>query len=129
MIQETPKMLELIKREIAILQKVNHPNIVRLFDIARTSNYLYMFLEFCSDGDLKEYIEHNQEKRLSELEAVIFLKHIVEGFKKLYKSKIIHRDIKPANILLHNGVAKIGDFGFARVLETEMNGRLNFSLF
>lgn len=42
---------------------------------------------------------------------------------KLYKSKIIHRDIKPANILLHNGVAKITDFGFARVIETEMNGQ------
>lgn len=115
-------MFDLIKREIAILQKINHPNIVRLFDVARTGNYLYMFLEFCADGDLKEYIERNQEKRLSELEAVIFLKHIVEGFKKLYKAKIIHRDIKPANILLHNGVAKITDFGFARVIETEMNG-------
>lgn len=57
------------------------------------------------------------------MEAVIFVKHIVEGFMKLYKSKIIHRDIKPANILLHNGVAKITDFGFARVIETEMNGQ------
>ena len=93
-----------------------------LYDIARTGNYLYMFLEYCADGDLKEYISQKDEKRLSELEAVIFLKHIVEGFKKLYKQKIIHRDIKPANILLNNGVAKITDFGFARVIETEMNG-------
>jgi serine/threonine protein kinase len=50
------------------------------------------------------------------------MKHIIEGFKVLYKAKIIHRDIKPANILLHKGVAKITDFGFARVIETEMNG-------
>jgi serine/threonine-protein kinase ULK/ATG1 len=56
------------------------------------------------------------------LEAVIFLKNIVEGFKRLYKLKIIHRDIKPANILLSGGVAKITDFGFARMIETEMNG-------
>ena len=127
MIQETPKMLDLIKREIAILQKIKHPNIVVLYDIARTGNYLYMFLEYCADGELKEYISQKEEKRLSELEAVIFLKHIVEGFKKLYKQKIIHRDIKPANILLHNGVAKITDFGFARVIETEMNGWGNTS--
>ena len=53
----------------------------------------------------------------------------MEGFKKLYKSKIIHRDIKPANILLHNGVAKITDFGFARVIETEMNGYFIYSNF
>jgi serine/threonine protein kinase len=50
------------------------------------------------------------------------LKHIIEGFKKLYSIKIIHRDIKPANILLNQGVAKITDFGFARMIETEMNG-------
>ncbi|CAD8178145.1 unnamed protein product [Paramecium octaurelia] len=120
-ISDTPKMIELIKREIAILQKINHPNIVRLFDVARTNNYLYMFLEYCADGDLKDYMAKKDEKRLSELEAVIFIKHIVEGFKRLYKQKIIHRDIKPANILLHQGVAKITDFGFARVMDTEMN--------
>lgn len=57
---------------------------------------------------------------------MIFLKHIVEGFKNLYAIKIIHRDIKPANILLNQGVAKITDFGFARVIETEMNGKLKF---
>ncbi|KAM3132183.1 hypothetical protein pb186bvf_015778 [Paramecium bursaria] len=126
-IQDTPKMIELIKREIAILQKINHPNIVKLFDVARTSNYLYMFMEYCADGDLKDYMNKKEEKRLSELEAAIFIKHIVEGFKKLYKQKIIHRDIKPANILLHQGVAKITDFGFARVVDTEMNDPAYFS--
>lgn len=60
-------MIELIKREIAILQKINHPNIVRLFDVARTNNYLYMFLEYCADGDLKEYMSKKEEKRLSEV--------------------------------------------------------------
>lgn len=102
-------MVEMIKREIAILQKISNPNIVRLYDVARTNNYLYMFLEYCADGDLKDYMTKKEEKRLSEvlhicytkLEAGIFIKHIVEGFKRLYKSKIIHRDIKPANILLH----------------------------
>lgn len=60
-------MVELIKREIAILQKINHPNIVRLYDVARTSNYLYMFLEYCADGDLKDYMTKKEDKRLSEV--------------------------------------------------------------
>lgn len=60
-------MIELVKREIAILQKINHPNVVKLFDVARTSNYLYMFLEYCADGDLKDYMSKNEEKRLSEV--------------------------------------------------------------
>lgn len=59
----------------------------------------------------------------------MFLKHIVSGFKVLYYQKIIHRDIKPPNILLHNGIAKISDFGFARVLETDMNGYFYFHRF
>jgi serine/threonine-protein kinase ULK/ATG1 len=49
-------MIELIKREISILQQANHPNIVKLFDVARTPHYLYLFLEYCNDGDLKKYL-------------------------------------------------------------------------
>lgn len=63
-------MLELIKREIAIMQKIHHSNIVRLLDVARTNNYLYMFLEYCSDGDLKEYMQRKEEKRLSEVQHI-----------------------------------------------------------
>jgi serine/threonine-protein kinase ULK/ATG1 len=51
---------------------------------------------------------------LSESEAITFFQHIVNGFKTLNALKIIHRDIKPPNILIHNGNAKIADFGFAR---------------
>lgn len=76
-----------------------------------------MFLEYCQDGDLKEYIKKRDNKMLSEPEAVKFFKHLVEGFKELYKLKIIHRDIKPANILLSGGRAKISDFGFSRIIE------------
>lgn len=112
-------MLELIKREINILQKVNNKHIVRLYDVARTQHNLYMFLEYCMDGDLKEYLKKKDGNRLSEQEALMFLRHIVEGFKELHKHKIIHRDIKPANIMLTNGLAKISDFGFARILDNQ----------
>ena len=47
----------------------------------------------------------------------MFFRHIVEGFKKLVDNNIIHRDIKPANILLKQGIAKITDFGFSRVID------------
>lgn len=66
-------MIELIKREIAILQKISHPNIVRLYDVARTNNYLYMFLEYCADGDLKDYMTKKEEKRLSEVSFKLIL--------------------------------------------------------
>lgn len=81
-----------------------------------------MFLEYCNDGDLWQYLSHKQDRRLSELEAVLFIKHIIKAFKMLHHCKVIHRDIKPANILLHNGIAKVSDFGFARVIEQSMDG-------
>lgn len=118
-------MLNLVKRETTILKSVNHPNIVRLLNANRTANSIYLFLEFCPDGDLRKFMLSKETKRISELESIIFLKHIAEGFKELFSRKIIHRDIKPENILLSNGVAKIADFGFARVMEVEMDGMPN----
>ena len=109
------KQLELIKREISILQKINNKHIVKLHEVARTSQNLYMFLEYCMDGDLKNYLER-KEKCLSEKEAITFLRHIVEGFRELNSKKIVHRDIKPANIMLSEGLAKITDFGFAKFI-------------
>ncbi|CAD8087604.1 unnamed protein product [Paramecium primaurelia] len=126
-IKDSAKMVEHIKREISILQQANNPHIVKLYDVARTPHYLYLFLEYCHDGDLKKYLSTKYGRRLSEVEAVIFLKHLVEGFRTLHQLKIIHRDIKPANILLHKGVAKITDFGFARVIDTGMNDPAYFS--
>jgi len=77
-----------------------------------------MFFEFCQDGDLKAYLQNKEGKRLSEAEALLFFRQIVEGFKEIYRHEIIHRDIKPANILLHDNTVKISDFGFARAVES-----------
>lgn len=60
-------MLELIKREIHILKNATHPNVVKLYDVARTPHYLYLFLEYCNDGDLKKYLSGKSGKRLSEV--------------------------------------------------------------
>lgn len=119
LVQNSEQLQEHIKREITILTKINHPNVVKLHYVTKTQSNLYMFLEYCKDGDLAHYLETKQDKRLSELEAVIFFKHVISGFRALYEEKVIHRDIKPSNILLHNGLAKIADFGFARVFEPE----------
>ncbi|KAM3146578.1 hypothetical protein pb186bvf_001113 [Paramecium bursaria] len=119
-VQQSDLLQQHVMREISILTKIDHPNIVKLIHVTKTQSNLYMILEYCSDGDLGEYLSKKQDKRLSELEAVIFFKHIVNGFKKLFEEKVIHRDIKPQNILLNDGLAKIGDFGFARVVESEL---------
>lgn len=87
-----------------------------MYHATRTPNHLYMFLEFCGDGDLKDLIK-KRDGRLTESEAVLYFRQIVEGFRYLSQKNIIHRDIKPANILLSEGKAKISDFGFAKCLD------------
>jgi serine/threonine protein kinase len=52
-ISSESKFLELLKREIEIMQQIKHINIVRMYDASKTHKNLYMFLEFCQDGDLK----------------------------------------------------------------------------
>ena len=110
------KFVELIRREIKVLQSITNPNIVRLFDAFETVNNIYLLFEYCKDGDLSAYRlkRGGPTSFLAETEAITFFQHICNGFKTLYSLKIIHRDIKPPNILLHNGNAKIADFGFAR---------------
>ncbi|KRX06976.1 Protein kinase-like domain [Pseudocohnilembus persalinus] len=105
-----------LNREIQVLKNLKHPNLVCLREIQESKNNLYMILDFCDGGDLRNYLE-KKNKKLSEGEAVEFFKQIVKGYQAVYEQKIIHRDLKPENILLHQGQIKIGDFGFGRFLE------------
>ena len=94
--------------------KLKSPNIVKFYKPAKTAKHLYFFLEYCSQ-DIKAYVK-SRGGRLSEVETQDILKQICQGLEVVHENNIIHRDIKPANFLIHNGVVKISDFGFARVV-------------
>ena len=84
--------------EIKILKTVDHPNIIQLFDCYYDSNYYYMIEEYCSGGDLYDYI--HRQKCFSERKTSIILKQILSALNHLHKKKIVHRDLKPENIVL-----------------------------
>jgi len=71
-------------------------------------------MEYCNQGDLSDYIK--DKKPLPEEEAIDIFNQIIAAFKVLVKKHVIHRDLKLANILRHNGIVKIADFGFAKIL-------------
>lgn len=98
------------------MKKVNHRNIVNLFDVFQTNNNMYIITEIC-DYDLYNYLK--EKRKLQEDEAIIFLKQIMKGLKYLNINNIIHRDLKPANILLKSKECKISDFGFAKNIEND----------
>ncbi|CAK70691.1 unnamed protein product (macronuclear) [Paramecium tetraurelia] len=108
------KFTELLENEINVLRTCNNDNIIKLYDIKKSINNIYLIIEYCNEGDLSQYIK--QKKFLVEEEAVDYLLQILNGFKTLVKNKIMHRDFKLENILKHDGNIKIADFGFSKLL-------------
>lgn len=108
------KFYELLENEIKVLRSCNNCNIIKLYDIRKTTNNIYLIIEYCNEGDLMQHLK--TRNRLTEEETIEFLVQILNGFRTLVKNNIMHRDFKLANILKHNGVIKIADFGFAKIL-------------
>ena len=115
--KQLQKQLEV---ELNTLKALNSPYVIRLFDVIKTTNNVYMVMEHCGGGDLERYLAVH--KRLSEGLARRWLWNLLEAFVCLHASGVIHRDIKLANILLSEvdadiAVVKLADFGFARFAE------------
>lgn len=75
-------------------------------------------MEYCNQGDLDEYTKA-KGGRLSEQQSKHFLKEIVSGFKSIRAIGAIHRDFKAENLLMSNGVVKIADLGFSKILNVQ----------
>ncbi|MCD9561413.1 hypothetical protein HAX54_020519 [Datura stramonium] len=114
------KLKESLKYEIVILQRISHPNIIRLHDMIEEPGKLYIVLEYCRGGDLSMYIQRRQG-RIAEATAKHFMQQLASGLEILHENNLIHRDLKPQNLLLSatddNSTLKIADFGFARSLQ------------
>lgn len=105
-----------MQREIAILKKVDHPYVVRLFEVLDdpSEDNLYLVFELVDRGEVMEV----PGKPLSEQAARKYFIDVVLGLEYLHYQKIVHRDIKPSNLLLgDDGHIKIADFGVADVFE------------
>jgi len=111
-------LIKMIKNEVDALKKVKHENIVEFFEFTVMNNHVYIITELCNQRDLKYYLA--KYKLLGEKKVVELLKQIVSAFKEMCSKKVFHRDLKPANVLLHNGVCKIADFGFAKRLDFDV---------
>jgi eukaryotic-like serine/threonine-protein kinase len=108
------------RREIEIVTRLDHPNIVRAYDVIRTRTQLYLVLEYVEGKDLGSFVK--QRGRLQVEEAVDYVIQAAHGLAYAHKQGIIHRDLKPGNLLLTNeGVVKIADLGLARVYGPDLD--------
>ena len=114
---------QLIHNEIEIHSKLNHPNIIRLYNASETEEEINILLEYAENGNLYSLIK--KENGLSENRAFNYFIQIVNAVYFLHQNNIIHRDIKPENILIgDNDKVKLCDFGWAK--ELTVNNRSTF---
>ena len=107
------------KREMDILKKMHHVNVVRTYEIISTETTFYIFMDFCAKGELFNYIVVKQ--RLSEKKSAFFYYQLINGIEYIHKKGVCHRDLKPENLLLtEKNKLKIIDFG----LSNYFNGNL-----
>ena len=101
-----------INREINILKKINHLNVVQVFEIKEDLDKYYIIMEYCEKGELFDLIL--SKRKLSEDESAYYFYQLVNGLEYIHLNNIMHRDLKPENLLLtKNDILKIIDFGLS----------------
>ena len=105
---------DMLKSEVSIMQKMNHPNIIHLYDFMESSSNYYLAMQVCNNGDMTKYMAKLGKKYWSEEEAIFYLKQIAMGFRELHRHKVMHRDFKLDNLFMNDDMVVIADLGFAK---------------
>ena len=116
-IQEKPYF----RREIEIMYRVHHPNVVKLFGHFEDNNYCYFIMEYIAGGNIYSLVP--KSRSISTQQKASIMKDVISAVYFLHhmNPKIVHRDIKPENVLLDKGtVAKLTDFGWSNYMQGDM---------
>merc|ERR1719282_1056039 len=104
--------IQKLNREVRIMKKLDHPNIVRLYEVIETEKTLYLVMEYASGGEVFDYLVAHG--RMKEKEARQKFRQIVSAVQYCHQRGIIHRDLKAENLLLDAEMnMKLADFGFS----------------
>ncbi|XP_078675691.1 MAP/microtubule affinity-regulating kinase 3-like isoform X26 [Branchiostoma floridae x Branchiostoma belcheri] len=110
--QLNPSSLQKLFREVRIMKMLNHPNIVKLFEVIETEKTLYLVMEYASGGEVFDYLVAHG--RMKEKEARAKFRQIVSAVQYCHQKRVVHRDLKAENLLLDSDMnIKIADFGFS----------------
>jgi serine/threonine protein kinase len=112
-LHRSEEMTARFRQEIDIIARLEHPNVVRAYDVIQTRTQLYLVLEYIAGRDLGTLLR--ERGPLPVPEAVDYAVQAARGLAYAHKCGIVHHDLKPANLLLtHDGIVKLSDLGLAR---------------
>ena len=114
--------IDYINQEIDILQKLDHPNIVKYYEAYESDKYIYLVMEYCEGEELFDKLSALDAEPLTEANAKVLMKKLLQAINHCHANNIAHRDIKPENIMFkeQNGEftgIKLIDFGLAQSAE------------
>ncbi|XP_074848041.1 serine/threonine-protein kinase PLK4 isoform X6 [Carettochelys insculpta] len=110
-------MVQRVQNEVKIHCQLKHPSILELYNYFEDSNYVYLILEMCHNGEMSRYLK-NRMKPFSEEETRVLMHQIITGMLYLHSHGILHRDLTLSNLLLTSNMnIKIADFGLATQLK------------
>jgi eukaryotic-like serine/threonine-protein kinase len=112
-IQATEDAVHQFKREMAVVEKLDHPNIVRFLESGSHQGAFYFVMELCDGGSLADCAGKSGGK-LPLSQVKVWILQALTGLAFAHSKGFVHRDIKPANILIHRNSARISDFGMSK---------------
>ena len=118
---ETARMATVrFEREVRAVARLNHGNVVQVYDFGTEAGLAYIVMEFIQGKELKDYFDANERFDLKSIFRL--MSELLDALHFAHEAGIIHRDVKPANVMIEaGGHAKLTDFGVARVTEPEGN--------
>nr|AML77883.1 putative LOV domain-containing protein [Nephroselmis olivacea] len=115
--------IDTVQAEIQILERLNHPNVVRMLEVLYHNSKIYIIMEYAAGGSLMKYIYNNEARRLDEKEAWRCFDQMLDALNYCHRRRIYHRDLKPENILMDSDMnIKIADFGLSTIVSAFESG-------
>ena len=105
------------------MRRLNHPNIIKLYEIYETTHSIYLIIELIKGGELMKKIK--EKVQYSFFDIQLFMKNLLEAIQHMHSKRFMHRDLKPENLLLRTGEniydIVLADFGLSSPIDIKAN--------
>jgi calcium-dependent protein kinase len=113
---------EMLLREISLIKMLDHPNVIKVYEVFQTITMLYIVMELCTGGELFDKLYDQPGDKFSEADAHFLVKKMIGSLAYLHANKVVHRDLKLENFIFtdttKDAEIKLIDFGFSRRYKT-----------